>query len=63
MTQRKSNNLFVEYQPSIIHQIISCWDNLSKEDQEKMANVNDFLCGLHFLLGLADQVEASSKIW
>ena len=63
MTQRKSNNLFVEYQSSIIHQIISSWDNLSKEDQDKIANVNDFLCGLHFLVGLADQVEASIKIW
>ena len=38
---------------------MSSWDNLRKEDQEKIVNVNYFLCGLHFLLGLADQVETS----
>ena len=61
-TQKKFNNLLVEYWTSIIPKIISNCDNLSKEEQDKMTNVNDFFHGLHFLVGLADQAEASLKI-
>ena len=28
-----------------------------------MANINEFFCGLHYLVGLADQAEACCKIW
>ena len=28
-----------------------------------MTNVNEFFCGLHFLVGLADQAEATLKVW
>ena len=28
-----------------------------------MSKVYEYFCGLHFLVGLADQAEASCKIW
>ena len=29
----------------------------------KILNVNEFYCGLHFLVGMADQTEACLKVW
>ena len=37
---------------------IKNWENLSKDQQQSLGNVNEFFCGLHFLVGLADQAEA-----
>ena len=31
--------------------------------KKSLSNVNQFFCGLHFLVGLADQAEACLKIW
>ena len=37
--------------------------SLRWNEQEKMVEVNQFFCGLHYLVGLADQAEACLKIW
>ena len=42
---------------------IKNWENLSKDQQQSLGNVNEFFCGLHFLVGLADQAEICLKIW
>ena len=42
---------------------IKNWENLSKDQQQSLGNVNEFFCGLHFLVGLADQAEACLKVW
>ena len=39
------------------------FDDLSQTEQEKVVDVNQFFCGLHYLVGLANQAEACLKIW
>ena len=39
------------------------FDDLSQTEQEKVVEVNQFFCGLHYLVGLANQAEACLKIW
>lgn len=60
-TQKAFNDLFAEYRTSVIPEVISNWDQLSKEDQDKLTKINDFYCGLHFIVALADQSEACMK--
>ena len=43
--------------------VIKNWENLSNDQQQSLGNVNEFFCGLHFLVGLADQAEICLKIW
>ena len=64
-TQKKFNNLFVEYRKQIVPLALKDqgWENLSQEQQKKILNVNEFYCGLHFLVGMADQAEACLKVW
>ena len=54
--------LFVEFRKNILKHTVN-FDDLSKIEQEKMVQVNQFFCGLHYLAGLANQAEACLKIW
>ena len=47
----------------LLPQVTKNWHKLPKEDQQSQGNVNEFFCGLHFLVGLADQAEACLKLW
>ena len=39
------------------------WDTFSENIQENYVKVNDYFCGLHFLVRLADQTETVLKAW
>ena len=61
--QKKFNNLFYKYRKSVIPEIIDNWEDLDIKQKKCITGVNDFYCGFHFLVGLADQAEASLKLW
>ena len=52
----------MEFRKNILKHTVNFHD-LSKIEQEKMVEVNQFFCGLHYLVGLADQAKACFKIW
>ena len=61
--QKKFNDLFIEFRRNIFKNATKNFDSYSAEQQEKMTKVNHFFCGLHYLVGLADQAEACLKVW
>ena len=61
--QKRFNELFTDFRSSVLPDIISNWNDLSLEEQEKFKIVNDFYCGLHFLVALGDQAEGALKVW
>ena len=63
IVQKKINELVQNYRESILPQVVREWDVLSSEEQGKVSRMNDLFCGLHFIVGLADQVEAALKVW
>ena len=62
-THKKCNDLFIKYRMELLPQVTKNWHKLSKEDQQSLGNVNEFFCGLHFLVGLADQADTGLKLW
>ena len=62
-TPPKINNLFTKFRKELLPDIMKNWENLSNDQQQSLGNVNEFFCGLHFLVGLADQAEACLKVW
>ena len=60
---KKFNNLFTKFRKELLPDVIKNCENLSNDQQQSLGNVNDFFCGLHFLVGLADQAEACLKVW
>ena len=61
-TQKKFNRIFCEYRKSVIPTITENWNELSITEQGKLTKVNEFFCGLHFIVGLADQAETCLKV-
>ncbi len=57
------NDLLHDYRAEILPSIVQNWNSLTEIEQEQMTNMNNFFCGLHFLIALADSAEASVKIW
>ena len=62
-TQKKFSNLFQKYHSSVIPDVIDKWNTLTDVEQKILNSINDFFCKLRFLVGLADQAEASIKLW
>ena len=63
VVQKRFNELVRNYREAILPQVVEEWEGLSKEEQDKMSRMNDLFCGLHFIVGLADQAEAALKVW
>ena len=62
-TQKKFNRIFTEYRETVIPSVQENWQTLTVDEQKDLAKVNQFFCGLHFIVALADQAEASLKVW
>ena len=63
IVQKKFNSVFQDYRASVLPNVVENWDAMNEDIQSNFIKVNDFFCGLHFLVGLADQTEASLKAW
>ena len=59
--KKKINRLFLEFSKNILKHTLN-FDDLSQMEQEKMVEVNQFICGLRYLVGLANQAEECLKI-
>ena len=61
-TQKKFNEIFIQYRNEIMPTVLENWDNLEAVDKQSLLNVNEFFCGLHYMVALAEQAEATLKL-
>ena len=60
----KKFNAFVEkYRKELFPATVQNWHELSDDEQQSLSQMNNLFCGLHYLVGLAQQAEASLKEW
>ena len=52
-----------EYRADIFPEIVCGWESLSSEERDELTRMNNFFCGLHFLIGLANAAEETLKVW
>ena len=57
------SQLLQEYRGTILPDIVSEWDKMSPHEKSQLTRINNFYCGLHLLVGLADAAEAVLKEW
>ena len=68
MTDRSSmekscNKLLDSYRSRILPDIVDGWSELPDSAQQTMLTVNHFFCGLHFIVGLAEQAHEVLRVW
>lgn len=57
------NEMLHDYRKEILPDVIENWQDLSDDERDQMTRMNNFFCGLHFLVGLAECTEETIKIW
>ena len=63
IVQKKFNEILAKYRNEILPNVVGGWSQLNESQQNKISNMNDFFCGLHFIVGMADQAEAALKVF
>lgn len=54
--------LLHDYRAEILPSVAENWNAMTEMEQEQF-NMNNFFCGLHFLVGLADTAKEALKLW
>ena len=61
--EKKFAEVLSAYRADILPDVVANWEQMSLMEQEQLTRMNNFFCGLHFLVGLADAAEAALKQW
>jgi len=57
------NELLCDFRAGILPEIVENWNEMLQEEKNHFVRMNNFFCGLHFIVGLADTTEESVKLW
>ena len=63
VTENKFNVLLSEFRREILPEVVNGWNEMSEDEQEKCGRMNNFFCGMHLLVSLAEQSDAIMKVW
>ena len=63
VTEKKFNVLLSEFRREILPEVVNGWNEMSEDEQEKCGRMNNFFCGMHLLVSLAEQSDAIMKVW
>lgn len=63
IVEKKFNCLLEDYRSKILPSVISEWDVLSVDEQLNLSSLNNFFCGMHVVVGIADTASATLLQW
>ena len=61
IVQKKFNFMLEEYRCKILPDVIEGWEKLAEAEPERIKKF--YFCGLHYVVGLADQAEGALKFF
>ena len=63
IVQKKFNSLLEDYRAEILPSMVDNWDELTTAEQDHFSSLNNFFCGMHVLVGMADTTSSSLLTW
>ena len=63
IVEKKFNGLLEDYRQEILPSVVAGWDALSEEEQLNLSSLNNFFCGMHLTVGMADCVLSTLLEW
>ena len=63
IVQKNFNTLLEEYRLGVLPSIIEDWNQLSTAEQDQLSHLNNFFCGMHVLVGMADTTSSTLLQW
>ena len=61
--EKKCNSLLQEFRSNVLPLVTNGWDGMSDDERNGLCGINNFYCGLHFVVGLAEQAQETLKRW
>ena len=61
--EKNFNSLLVDYHRDILLTIVHSWEQITHEEQNSIGTLNNFFCGMHLLVGMADTAFAVLLQW
>ena len=62
-TQKKFNEHLLKCRAEILRRVVPGWESFSEDQKVKLRTMNNYFCGLHFIVGLAGQAQECFKNW
>ena len=63
IVEKNFNALLEDYHLEVLPSVVDNWAKLSIEEKQKMSSLNNFFCGLHLLVGMADTASSTVLQW
>ena len=57
------NELLHNFRAEVLPTVIENWKEMTNAEQNQLTRMNNFFCGLHFIVGLAEAAEETVKLW
>ena len=57
------SQLLEDYRKDILPDVTENWPQMSEIERDQLTSMNNFFCGLHYLVGLADSADEVLKKW
>ena len=63
IVQKNFNSLLEDYRAEILPSMVDNWDKLTTAEQDHFSSLNNFFCGTHILVDMADTTASSLLTW
>ena len=63
VVEKNFNHLLKAYRADILPEVVEGWSDITPDQQVSLTKMNNFFCGLHFLVALADTASAILQQW
>ena len=60
--QKSFNALLATYRSDILPSVVNNWNSLSNDEQSTMSQMNNFYCGMHLVVNMAERTSESLKL-
>ena len=61
--QKSFNTLLEDYRLEVLPSVVDNWESITTEEQQAMAQMLHFFCGMHLIVNMAEHVSDTLKLF
>ena len=63
VVEKKFNDVLEDYRRDILPHIVDSWEQMTPDEQDSIGTLNNFFCGMHVVVGMADTASSVLLRW
>ena len=61
--EKKFNSVLSSFRKEILPDVVNDWSDMNESERKKCERMNHFFCGMHLLVSMAEQTDATLRVW